>query len=272
MKICDSHIHSNNSFDAHDSVEDICLAAIEKGIDTITITDHCETWAINKPDFEFGDFNTRIPKSIKDTEKCAEKYKGKIQVLKGLELGSPCYDKNLVNKALSYGNYDFILAAIHNITGEEDFYYFEFTKENVDEMLTLYFKELLETANFPHFDSLAHLTYPIRYIEEKSDIKYNLNSYMPIIDEIFKTLIKNNKALEINTSGLRKKMNKTMPDKKLIKRFKELGGKYITIGSDAHSKLHVGDHIKDGINLAKECGFNSYVIYKNHEPISIKIK
>lgn len=271
MKLCDSHTHSNCSFDALNTVRQMCEKAVEKGLYSIAITDHCETWAIDNIDPEFGDFNVKIPESLKQTSECKEIFKNKLKVLKGIELGEPTHDFAQTQKALSYGEYDFVLASVHNIRGEDDFYFLEYSEENTSKILEKYFLEVLETAGFQTFDSLAHLTYPLRYIAEKSDIKFDIKSFYPIIDEILMTLIKNNKALEINSSGLRKEMNCTLPDETLIKRYKDLGGKYITIGSDAHNTNDLGANIADAANIAKKCGFTHQTIFEKRTPFLIEL-
>lgn len=42
MILCDVHTHSNNSFDAESTVEEMCKSALNKGFYAIAITDHCE--------------------------------------------------------------------------------------------------------------------------------------------------------------------------------------------------------------------------------------
>ena len=67
MKICDMHTHSDNSFDAKSSVDEMCLAAIERGLYALAITDHCEAPFIRfGHDCEFGCFDELIPKSFAD--------------------------------------------------------------------------------------------------------------------------------------------------------------------------------------------------------------
>ena len=95
--------------------------------------------------------------------------------------------------------------------------------------------------------------------------------YSNVIDDIFKALISREKALEINTSGLFKEIGKTLPDINLIRRFKELGGRYVTIGSDAHNCIDLGKGIEQGIETAKTCGFNHYTIFENRLPTMIEI-
>ncbi len=272
MKICDLHTHSDNSFDAKNTVDEMCSAAIKKGLYAIAITDHCEAPFIKcGADCEFGSFDERIPKSVSEVLAARQKYSSQLKVLCGIELGEPMHDAECTNRALSYGDFDFTLASVHNLRGEEDFYYFDFSRLDEDKILNLYFDELAETAEFKYFDSLAHLTYPLRYIKATTGVVPNLEPYQEKLDNIYKILIKNNKALEINVSGLFKGLGTTLPDEAQIRRFKELGGKYVTIGTDAHDIASVGNGIKEGIDLAKKCGFEAYTIFEKHIPIMIDI-
>lgn len=273
MKLCDLHTHSNNSFDAKNSVDEMCKSAVDRGLYAIAITDHCEAPMIkNGLDCEFGCFDELIPKSINDTLSAKQKYSDKIKVLCGVELGEPMHDPEGTKRALAYGNYDFILASVHNLRNMEDFYYLDYSDLDIDRILKLYFDELAETATFEHFDSLAHLTYPLRYILAKTGKMPDLKIYQNQIDNIYKILIENNKALEINVSGLFKELKTTLPDESLVKRFRELGGKYVTIGTDSHSVDFVGKGLEEGIAVAKRAGFAQYAIYENHQPVMIDIE
>ncbi len=270
--ICDTHVHSDNSFDGESSVREICEAAVNKRLSAVIITDHMEAPEIALGDkSQFGNMLKQIKKSMDDVEELSREYKGKLKLLKGMELGEPMHEPKLTEKALKLGDFDFILASIHNNRNTEDFYYLDFNEENFEGLLATYFDELLETAVNAEFDSLAHLTYPLRYIYERTDIKPDMDKYSEIIDEIFSALIKRKKALEINTSGLFKPIGTTLPDIKLIKRFKELGGKYVTVGSDAHNSKKLAQGVEKGIETAKICGFEYYTVYEKHEPRLVEI-
>ncbi len=270
--ICDTHVHSDNSFDGNSSVFEICEAALDKGINTVIITDHMEAPEIRLGDRSvYGNAVKSITKSVADVEEVSEKFKGKVKLLKGMELGEPMHMPKMTEKALAIADFDFILASIHNLKDKEDFYYLDYNNENVDDLLSKYFEELLDTALNADFDSLAHLTYPLRYIYERTDIRPDLDNYSEIIDEIFLALIKRDKALEINTSGLFKEIKSTLPDINMVRRFKELGGKYVTIGSDAHNQKDLAKGVEQGIELAKTCGFNYYTVFEKRTPKYIEI-
>ena len=64
-------------------------------------------------------------------------------------------------------------------------------------------------------------------------------------------------------------MGRTMPDVNLINRYRELGGEFITIGSDSHSAYDVGRGITDGMKIARECGFDKITFFVNRQIMQI---
>ncbi len=117
MILCDVHTHSNNSFDAENTVEEMCKSALNKGFYAIAITDHCEApfikFGYNE---EFGDFNERIPLSFLQTKNAQIKYRQKLKVLCGIELGEPMHDLECTEKKrFLLAIFDFVLASLHNL-------------------------------------------------------------------------------------------------------------------------------------------------------------
>ena len=267
MILCDVHTHSLHSFDAESSVDEMCRTAIERGLTDLAVTDHCEAeYICCGEDCEFGSFDRQIPQSIASIHEAQQKYGAQLKLLCGLELGEPMHDPEQTAHALAYGDFDFILASVHNLRGRDDFYFMDFKQVNVNEILREYFDELAETAALPYFDSLSHLTYPLRYIAEREGYYPDLLPFEEQIDRIFNILIKNQKALEINVSGLFKPINRTLPDANLVKKFHDMGGRYITLGTDAHCAVMVGKGIKEGIKVAKQAGFTHYTVFEKHQP------
>lgn len=89
MIISDLHNHTLFSYDGSNSVEEIIENAIAKGIDIVGITDH---------QFSIGG---NIHQYIEKVNECKEKYKNKIIVKCGIEIGLRPKPNNLiaVNKA-----------------------------------------------------------------------------------------------------------------------------------------------------------------------------
>ena len=259
--ISDSHTHSERSFDGNDGVMMMCEQAAGIGIYSLTITDHCEC-------NEYYEKNVRedISRSVTDIYRARGMYHNRLKVYTGIELGQPTQDTKAAQEALLLGNYDFVLGSLHNLKGEQDFYFLEYTEETAGLFLTHYLRELKELAEQNIFDSLAHLDYPLRYIIGNAGIHPDMKMFSDMLDDVLLTVIKNEKAIEINTSGLRQIIGRTLPDENVIRRFRELGGKYVTLGSDAHRWGDIGSGIEEGLEMLASCGFTHFTVYEKREP------
>ena len=263
--IIDMHTHSDNSFDGNHSCILLCEGALNNGGRGLAITDHCD---IDGKDYDFRAFSLN---QYIQSFAAKKAFEGKLLVMQGLELGQGIYEKEKSEQILGSFHYDFILGSIHNLKDETDFFYMDYQQENVNDLLRRYFEAELALAEWNQFDSLAHLTYPLRYIIEQG-IKVDLNDYSELINSIFETLINNQKALELNISGLYQPMKDTMPSKALIQRFHDMGGQYVTVGSDSHYYQKICQGIDIGYDILKECGYTHFTIYQNREPILVEIK
>lgn len=268
--LIDLHMHTSSSFDGHYSAAQMCEAAINAGLSVITFTDHFDV------DFyEEHRLAERQVTSYDDVVSAQAAFSDKLKVLVGIEVGQGTYEPELTKESLAKYNYDFIIGSIHNLRKTPDFCELDYTGMTIDEvygLLDKYFEEMLLLAKWNGFDTLAHLTYPLRYIMGNYGIKVDLRKYDCIVDEIFRTLIANGKALEINTSGLRQKLGLTMPTVDYVRRFKELGGEYLTIGSDAHFTEHVGAGINEGFAIAEAAGFEYVTYFENRKPVKVRIE
>lgn len=261
----DMHTHSAHSFDGNHSCRLLCESALHKNAMGIAITDHC--------DIDGKDMNIDVlcSNQLSDLDNCIDEF-CELDIIKGIEIGQGIYRKKETEYLLQKYPYDFVLGSLHNLENMEDFYFLDFKQYDVYALLDRYFEGLLELAQWGAFDSLAHLTYPLRYIIARDKINVDMSRFDEIIDLIFEALIKNNKALEINTSGLFMDMKDTLPNIKYVKRFKVLGGKYVTVGSDSHYADRICQGIESGYDIAEKSGFEHITIFKNHEPVLVEIK
>lgn len=274
-KLVDTHTHCSCSFDSSEPIENMCRRAEKLGLIAYGISDHCE---INRfyPDSYYNqkenpdnpyNFKADFENSMNSIEKAKKDFPN-LNLLCGVELGQALSDIKTAEQVVSDSRLDYVLASIHEMPPLEDFYYLDYSKLDIDKLLTEYFENILKLTKWGKFNILAHLTYPLRYLSNIT--QPDLNKYSDIIFESFKNMAQKDIALEINCSDVNKNLFDTMPNLKLIKLFKQAGGKYISLGSDAHIASNIAKGLEKGIENAKVAGFDSVVYFKNHCPITVE--
>jgi histidinol-phosphatase (PHP family) len=259
--ISDCHTHSEASYDAGDSVIMLCENAVRMGLHAITITDHCEC---NLSD-QFDLLDT-VRRSLTETQKAAILFQDRLRVYRGIELGQANQNPAIAEKILSEFDFDFVIGSLHNNRNLPDFYEIDYAHCDIYRLLDDYFQEVLEMIELGYFDSLGHLTYPLRYIRGEQNIQIGYEVYESHIDAILQGLVRKEKALELNASGLRQKIGTTMPCPIVVKRFHELGGQYLTFGSDAHRWADVGSGVETAMDIARQSGFDQFTVYEERKP------
>lgn len=255
MTTADFHMHTGASFDAEMTAEQACEAAIAAGLPVIAITDHVEM----VPDLA-GDPDRVARESWAAATRIQEQYRGRLRVARGIELGEPLYDLPHAQEILARYPYDYVLASQHTTESGVDYYHADYTDLDIGEAMDAYFASVLRLVEWGGFHTLAHLTYPFRYMPaQRRPADYT--RWQSAIDAIFRVMADRGLALEINTSGLRGPIGCTQPDAPLIRRFHELGGQFITLGSDAHFAKDVGAGLAEAARLAQDAGFTAATVF-----------
>ncbi len=261
----DMHVHSDNSPDGTHSPMFICEQAVKNSLRAVAITDHCEIDSYKSQRYDSAIFH-----SFFETNKAKVAFQGQFLVLAGIEIGQPLYDVGLTENIVTSRRYDIVLGSIHRPEGFDcDIKEIDYSRLDVYEFMRSYFFQLEELARCPFIDIMSHITCPMRRIQGKYKIDFDYSKISDATDRLLLAIIENRKTLEINTSGLRQDMKRTMPDTEIIKRYKELGGEYITVGSDSHNAYDVGCGITEGMLIAKKCGFDKLSFYVNRQILQI---
>ena len=266
MITVDTHLHSSYSGDSNTPMEDMVKAAISKGLKEIYFTEHQDFDFVYAEDEPHDKYEVNTDQFLYDLICLREKYYKDIHVSFGIELGVQTHLAKQLAAYASGHDFDFIIASSH-LCNKKDPYFKEFF-ENRDEKDAYheYFRYEAECIKcFKNFDSYGHLDYILRYGPNKN-AEFSMKEYGDDIDVILKLLIDNEKSLEINTSGYAYGMNGPHPSIDILKRYKELGGELITIGSDAHTPDRIAFSYDKAEELLKECGFNYYTLYKQRFP------
>ena len=260
MKLFDYHIHTELSPDSATTLKEAIDEAYNKGLSEIAITDHFN--------FRPSGCHDSVEKFIDYYEKykafCEENKSG-IPVKFGIEIGQCYLEPNMFTELINAVPYDFVLSSVHAV-GDTDLYSFTYTKESIDYLVNGYLELVYKIADEYDFDCLAHINLIRRYAA-RDDIWVDFSKYEDKLIAILKRVVERNKGLEINTSGIRQVVKEAIPDEYIVSLFKRLGGKILTIGSDAHNIAQIGMHITEGIEVAKNSGFTEICTFENRTPI-----
>ncbi len=271
MITTDCHLHTSFSSDSDTPMEEMIKQAILKGLSVLCFTEHYdEDFPDNPEGLDFLlDFDGYYHRFLE----YRDKYKDKIKLLHGIEVGVQSHLGDALHKFYqTYGSrYDFILASCH-VVDQMDPYEPEFFQVHPGkEGMALYLETQLANLDvFPDFQSLAHMDYAYRYCPSPRP-EFQYSDYGDILDATLQKLISKGKALEINTSGWRSGLMWPNPHIDILKRYRELGGQLLTIGSDAHKPVDLASHFEKLPDILKTLGFQYYAVFENQEPIMIPI-
>lgn len=271
MITADFHVHSDYSSDGKVSMEDMINRAIKLGLNTICFTDHMD---IDYPKIYTYPFQFDIEDYYINLQILKDKYKSQIEILMGLELGMQAHIIDRMESLVKSYPFDFIIGSVH-VVDQIDPYYPHFW-ENIteEEGILKCFNTIKECCEIYHgFHVCGHIDYIVRYAPSSriEYQEYSYSYYTDILDEILKTLLKHGKGIEINTSGYKYGLGHPHPKTEILKRYKELGGEIITIGSDAHIPEHLCYDFDRAEALLKNLGYRYYTIFKEGKPIMVKL-
>ena len=270
--LADTHVHSRFSHDSESRMEDICRAAKEKNIGVVCITDHADV----KPDSdlqEMTQIRQEVYREVRETA-CEG-----VELLVGIELAcgafypdSSVFDK-MAKTLLSVGQYDCVVGSVHSVGNSPTarINYAAMSKAEIIACLDRYFDAAIAMVEYGKPDVLAHLTYPLRYINGRFGRELDWRLLEPKVSLVLQTLIQKNVALEINTSCLGTEYDHLLPHEEIVKLYLQLGGQYLTLGSDAHKPEKLGKGFTQTIHWLKQMGVDKVYYVKKRQLIAYEI-
>lgn len=269
--LTDFHLHSTFSGDGKSTMEEMIQKAITLGLTHVCFTEHHDIDYVYSNDLTPGCFEVNADSYLYDLLKLRAKYADQIKVMFGIELGlQPHLKKELAVYSKSH-DFDFIIGSTH-ICNRMDPYYPEFFEgRSEDEAHHEYFTTVLESIKkLPYFDVYGHLDYVVRYGPTKGD-QYTYEKHKEVFDDILRALLEEERGLELNTGAFRHGLLQPNPCFDVLKRYRELGGEIITVGSDAHDITNIGLGFDKASDILKEAGFKYYTIFEGRTPEFFKL-
>ncbi|MCR5790853.1 MAG: histidinol-phosphatase HisJ family protein [Lachnospiraceae bacterium] len=264
MLAADFHLHTAHSADSDEPMERMIESAIEKGLKQICFTEHYD---MDFPaDAEGIDFQLDTESYYRHYLKCRDRYGDRIRIGFGVEYGLQLHLTKRCHAYIGAYPFDFVIGSSHLVNGKDPYLseYFEGRSER--EAFLEYFEgELAAAQAFDDFDVYGHLDYVVRYGPNK-DRDYSYQAYADILDEILKTLIGKGKGIEVNTGWIDRGLRGTNPGTDVLKRYRELGGEILTVGSDAHQSDRIACGFDRALACIREAGFRYVTVFEKRRP------
>lgn len=256
----DFHIHSKVSFDSEEAPENIVRAAEACGLSEICFTDHFDLHI--DPDGPHDIFTLDEYGAAYDSLASE-----RVLIRRGVEMGLVGWNKKDITELLAARKFDFVIGSVHWV-GNSDPYFEEYW--DCEDPFLKYLLGMKEYVSLHEdFDVLGHMTYVCKSPCNTKKRAFHYWEYADLCDEIMKILIKKDKGMEINTSGMAR-LGEFLPSRDFLERFYELGGRIVTVGSDAHSADRVGEHSEKAVKLAADI-FGCVCTFEDRKPIFHKI-
>lgn len=264
----DYHMHCSFSDDSKTPMEDMINKSIELGLKEICFTDHVD-YSIISNNIE-KDNLINYEEYFKNIEYFKEKYKNKITIKKGIEMGLQNHILSKCSDDIRSNDFDFVIGSIHTINKSElikrDFYkdksQFEAYKQYYDILYNI-------ISKFNDYSVIGHMDIVKRYGDLNNIIDDKI--FENEIDKILRKIIDNGKGIEVNTSCFRYGLPDLTPSSYILKRYRQLGGEIITTGSDSHNPNQIAHEFKKIYKGLEEMGYKYICTFNKMEPNFIKL-
>lgn len=275
MKLYDQHLHSWFSVDSDADPAANVRQALTLGLAGLSITDHYDThpieWSVCKYDYD------AIAKAIAGLR---AEFGERIFIGHGIEV---CYQPEQMEWVLPFvesHRFDVVLLSVHWFGGRA--LHLREHWEGLDPagVTRAYLEEVLKAVQFvldlkrqgrKPFDILGHLDLVKRYTVRFFNT-FEIHSHREIIDEILRTCLEADLVPEVNLSSLRQSLTEPMPADWTVRRYAELGGEAMSLGSDAHSSEHIGSHFAEGAAMLREAGIRRLAVFKDRKRCDVDLQ
>ena len=259
--IFESHSHTPLCKHADGHPTEYAAVAHQKGLIGLHVTCHNPmpngfSSAVRMAESEFDLYVDMVAQAT-------EQWRGRVDVRLGLEADYFEGYESYLEQQLSRAEFHFVLGSVHpQIQEFQDTYW----RDDPIEVQRIYFDLLAKSAETGLFDSLAHPDLIKNYTRDHWNPSNILDIVRPALDRIAKTGV----AMELNTSGVLKRLPEMNPCPEILHEMLERDIP-VTLGADAHTPTRVGDGYEDAMKLLQQVGFThvNYFLQRQRQSVAI---
>jgi histidinol-phosphatase (PHP family) len=242
--------------------------AIAKGLAGLTFTEHFDT---QPDDWEGCVYDDEAYAAT--IEQLRTRFGRTICIGKGIEI---CYQPDRMGFILDFlgsHEFDLVVLSVHYFGHRAVYVRESWDGVDVVEGARRYFETVLEAARFCErlhrtqvrvFDVLGHLDLVKRYTHRFFET-HEMSPFVGLMDEILQACLAADLIPELNTSSLRQDLPEPMPGANAIARYAQLGGKAMSLGSDAHRPEDVGADFNRAAAILRTAGLTHHAVFENRK-------
>lgn len=260
----DHHLHTTLSPDGESTSEQYIARAELLGGKGVCFTDHLDL-GYSKKQFENADIFEKMP----DFDKLREGTG--IKVLRGIEAGYNPATAEDTARLLANRSFDYIINSVHEVDGIDPYFDEYYQGKTREQAYGRYLEAVFESLDAPYdYSVVGHLGYVFRNSPYPLPVM-EWSEFPDLYDAILMRIIYLGKGLEINTSALARHRS-AMPCMSVIRRYIELGGEIITLGSDAHQVRRLYDRFDEAKQMLLSSGARYIATFEDMKPVLDYIK
>jgi len=266
LRLFDQHLHSWNSFDCKTDPVANVRCALEKGLAGLTFTEHFDTHPTEWAGCIYDD-----AKIARELAALRNEFGDRVFIGKGIEV---CYQPqrmDFILDFLSRHRFDLVLLSVHWAFDRPVHVLDHFRQWDVRTYLRNYLEAVraatehvarMKRAGHQPFHVLGHLDFAKRYAHRHWGFDNPLDE-PELLDAILTNCLEAGLVPEINTSTLRNGIHSPMPGPEVVRRYAQLGGACMSLGSDAHSPQYVGQDFDRALAILNDAGIRQLAVFRD---------
>jgi histidinol-phosphatase (PHP family) len=204
--------------------------------------------------YEYADYPRR-ERLIRDLQ---DRWASKVRIRFGVELTYESRYADQIREHLATHRYDYTIGSVHAMSDGP------YAKSRVAswaagktlaEAVAPYFNEVAAAASSGLFDTLGHMDQCKRWLLPWFDMAAYAAA-PELYEPLLVALVESGTALEVNASGLRHAEHETYPAAWVVARYRELGGRRVTVGSDSHLPHCFAFGLEEACEIVAAAGFD----------------
>lgn len=272
--LIDYHTHHARCGHAVGSLEQYVQRGIELGLSQLGLSDHMPLLHVDPAAYypEMAMPMEELPRYVEEAFKLKEKYRGQIDIRVGLEGDYIEGWERQIEEIVKAYPWDYVIGSVHFL-GEWDVSDFRqvhnWDGQDVFAVYEHYYDAVAKAAGTGFYDIMGHLDVIKRFGHRPDAV---LEAETVALERSTLTAVKEaNVAMELNASGLSKPVAEMFPSRRILERALEMGIP-LTVGSDAHDPLKLGEHLDKARALLHELGVRELATFEGRKRTMVPLE